>query len=76
MQVQRELWTEKETPDVSNTNPYVLELRNRLEETCKNARDSLYDAKSVCKHYYDNSTRQRRLKKGDKVLLLLPTTHN
>ena len=55
---------------------YVLELRNRLEETCKIARDSLYDAQSVYKHHYDKSTRQRRLKKGDKVLLLLPTTHN
>ena len=54
----------------------MLELCNRLEETCKIARDSLYDAQSVYKHHYDKSTRQRRLKKRDKVLLLLPTTHN
>ena len=47
MQVLKELWTEKETPEVSNTYQYVLELRNRLEETCKIARDSLYDAQSV-----------------------------
>ena len=40
MQVLKELWTEKETPEVSNTYQYVLELRNRLEETCKVARDS------------------------------------
>ena len=73
MQVLKEFWTEKETPEVSNTYQYVLELRNRLEETCKIARDSLYDAQSVYKHHYDKSTRQRRLKKGDKVLLLLPT---
>ena len=76
MQVLKELWTEKETPEVSNTYQYVLELRNRLEETCKIARDSLYDAQSVYKHHYDKSTRQRRLQKGDKVLLLLPTTNN
>ena len=62
MQVLKELWTEKETPEVSNTYQYVLELRNRLEETCKVARDSLYDAQSVYKHHYDKSTRQRRLK--------------
>ena len=54
----------------------MLELRNRLEETCKIARDSLYDAQSIYKHHYDKSTRQKRLKKGDKVLLLLPTSHN
>ena len=76
MQVLKELWTEKETSEVSNTYQYVLELRNRLEETCKIARDSLYDAQSVNKHHYDKSTRQRRLKKGDEVLLLLPTSHN
>ena len=76
MQVLKELWTEKETPEVSNTYQYVLELRNRLEETCKIARDSLYDAQSVYKHHYDKSIRQRGLKKGDKVLLLLPTSHN
>ena len=73
MQVLKELWTEKETPEVSNTYQYVFELRNRLEETCKIARDSLYDAQSVYKHHYDKSTRQRRL---NKVLLLLPTSHN
>ena len=28
------------------------------------------------KHHYDKSTRQRRLKKGDEVLLHLPTSHN
>ena len=76
MQILKELWTEKETPEVSNTYWYVLELGNRLEETCKIARDSLYDAQSVYKHHYDKSTRQRRLTKGDKVLLLLPTSHN
>ena len=76
MQVLKELWTEKETPEVSSTYQYVLELRNRLEEICKIARDSLYDAQSVYKHHYDKSTKQRRLKKGDKVLLLLPTSHN
>ena len=39
-------------------------------------RVSLYDAQSVYKHHYDKSTRQRRLKKGDKVLLLLPMYDN
>ena len=76
MQVLKVLWTEKDTPEVSKTYQYVLELPNRLEETCKIARDSLYDGQSVYKHHYDKSVRQRRLKKGDKILLILPTTHN
>ena len=35
----------------------------------------MYDAQSVYKHHYDSSTRERRHKKGDKVILLLPTSH-
>ena len=76
MQVLKELWTGKETLEVSSTYQYVLELRNRPEETCKIARDTVHDAQSVYKHQYDKSTRQRRLKKGVKILFLLPACLN
>jgi hypothetical protein len=41
MQVLKELWTESETPEIRSTYQYVLNLRNRLEETCRIARERL-----------------------------------
>ena len=76
MQVLKELWTERETPDTVNTYQYVLDLRQRLESTCQIARESMNESKTVYKHHYDKAARNRKLDKGDKVLLLLPTSHN
>ncbi|XP_053400680.1 uncharacterized protein LOC128557380 [Mercenaria mercenaria] len=76
MQVLKKLWTEAETPETRNTYEYILDLRNRMEETCKIARESLHSAQETYKHHYDKSARNRNLKVGDKVLLLLPTNHN
>ena len=76
MQVLKEPWTEIETPETRNTYEYVLELRNRLEETCQLARDSLYKAQGVSKHHYDKGARDRRFEVGQKVLILLPTDRN
>ena len=37
MQILRELWTgENLTEEVKTTSEYVVDLRNRIEETCKN----------------------------------------
>ena len=76
MQALKELWTGKEMPETKSTYEYVLDLRERLEETCKIARESLNEAQGVYKHHYDKSAKRRLLKVGDKVLVLLPTVHN
>ena len=76
MQVLKEIWTEAETPETQNTYQYVLDLRNRLEETCQIARESLMEAKEDYKHHYDKKTRSRIFKVGQKVNILLPTDHN
>ena len=76
MQVLKELWTEIETPETRNAHEYELELRNRLEETCQLARDSLYKAQGVSNHHYDKGARDRRFEVGQKVLILLPTDRN
>ena len=39
MQVLKELWTQPETSEVCNTYQYVLDLREKLEETCQLARE-------------------------------------
>lgn len=70
-QALKELWTEQEAPETDNTYQYVLDLTEKLEETCKIARDSLRDGQQVYKHHYDKRPRSRSLKVGDKVLVLL-----
>jgi len=76
MQVLKELWTHADTPETRSTYQYVLDLRNRLEETCQLARESLYEAQGVYKHHYDKKTKERKFKVGQRVLVLLPTDHN
>lgn len=75
MQILKELWIEAETLQTRSTHEYVLDLRNRLEDTCQIARESLNEAQKVYKNYYNKSARHRTLRKGDKVLVLLPTSH-
>ena len=76
MQILKELWTGDCGDEVRNTYQYVLELRNHLEETCRLARESLYEAQGRQKHHYDKKARDRQYKVGQKVLVLLPTEAN
>ena len=70
----REIWTsEEQHQEVQTTYQYVMELRERLEETCELAHQELRRAKEKQKKWYDKGARKRRLQVGDKVLLLLPT---
>ena len=52
MQILKELWTGDCEDEIRNTYQYVLKLRNRLEETCQLARESLYEAQGHQKHHY------------------------
>ena len=77
MQVLRQLWTEEEaTDEVKTTAEHVTELRNRIEETCKIARENLAKASLRQARFYNQHTKRRVLTVGTKVLLLLPTKHN
>ena len=76
MQILKELWTGDCEDEIRNTYQYVLELRNRLEETCQLAREILFEAQGCQKHHYDKKARNRQFKVGQKVLVLLPTDSN
>ncbi|XP_077560624.1 uncharacterized protein LOC144175419 [Haemaphysalis longicornis] len=77
MTVLRELWTgEAMEEDVRTTYTYLVELRHRLEETCKAAQEELQKAKITQKKYYDRKALSRQLKPGDRVLVLLPSEAN
>lgn len=54
----------------------MLDVKNRLEETCEIARTSLQESKDRYKHHYDKQTRPHSLKPHHKVLVLLPIDHN
>ena len=76
MQVLKKLWTGDETSKVRNTYQYVLDLRNRLEETCRLARENLYKAQGEQKHHYDKRTNNHEFDVVHEVLVLLPTEHS
>ena len=77
MAILRELWSgEVNDEQVLSTNQYVIELRERLEQTCQLVRDNLKKVQFKQKTYYDKRARSRKFDVGDKVLLLLPTEGN
>lgn len=77
MRILKELWTKDvDNSETKTTYQYVLDLQERLEETCKLARENLMRARTVQKKQYDRKARKKDLTEGDKVLVLLPTKSN
>ena len=77
MRIMRQLWTKDiEEPEIKSSYQYVLELRERLEETWKLAQEELTKAQGKQKQYYDRRAKVRKFNPGDKVLVLLPTDTN
>ena len=70
MSILRELWTGEVTNDETRaTYQYVMELRERMEETCRLAHEELKKAR-VTQEKYNRKSRDKCLSVGDKVLLL------
>jgi len=77
MSILKEMWTKEGTePEVKMIYQYVIDLQNRLQETCQVARKELSKAQGKQKKYYDVKSRERKFKVGENVLLLLPTDSN
>ena len=77
MQVLRQSWTDEDVPEERKTTAeYVIDLRNKIEETCKIARENLKKAARKQAKYFNRKTVPRSFKKGEKVLLLRPLKHN
>lgn len=77
MQILKELWTKEEQNDETRTTfQYVVDLRNRIEGTCKMARDNLSKASMKQAEYFNRKSKQRKFKVGDKVLILIPNKNN
>ena len=73
----KELWTKEEVePEVKTTYEYVVDLRNRLKETCELAQVELRKAQNRQRKYYNRKAVKREFKVGSKVLILRPTNNN
>lgn len=73
MRVLKELWTneeiQEETKDVYS---YMIELQERIQETCKVAQQEIAKSQKKNERYYNRGARYRKLEIGDKVLLMIP----
>ena len=70
MTILRELWTKKVPEgEVKTTYQYVVDLRNRIEETCNMAQENLAKSQVEAKKHFDAKARLRTLEAGDQVLL-------
>ena len=54
----------------------MLDLRERLNDTLKQAKEQLESSQTRQKKYFGKKTKARRFSPGDKVLVLLPTDTN
>jgi len=74
LSILRELWTgEKRDAETKTTYQYVLDLRQRTEETCKLAQAELNKMQNKNMTYRNQKSKLRVLIPFDKVLVLLPT---
>ena len=77
MHILRELWSVEETDEHAQlTYQYVIDLRERLQKTCKLAQDNVRKLDIKQNAFYDKRARSRKFDVGDKVLLLLPSESN
>ncbi|KAL3847604.1 hypothetical protein ACJMK2_018507 [Sinanodonta woodiana] len=77
MRILRELWSgDVADGEIKTTYQYVVDLRERLESTCRMAHDELVKSGRKYAKYYNRGTRSKKFDVGDPVLVLLPTSRN
>ena len=77
MTILKELWTEEfDEAEVKTSYQYGIDLREKLEQTLKLAREELKRSQERYQRYYNRNAKDRKFVVGDKVLILLPTDKN
>ena len=77
MHILRELWTQDiDELEVKSSYQHVLDLRERLNDKLKLAKEQLESSQARQKKHFDKKTKARRFSSGDKVLVLHPTDTN
>ena len=73
----KELWTkEVNIPKVKTSYEYATELRERLEDSLKEAQEEPQKSQKRYKKYYDRKAKPRHLEVGEEVLIFLLTDSN
>ena len=73
----KELWTEEtDGTEIEASYQDVFELRERLDNTMKIAKEELLKSRKKNKTLYDRGAKRREFQEDNKVLLLLPTDTN
>ena len=77
MTILKELYTNPDVEDeVKSVYQYVVDLQNRIYESCKLAAKNTESQSEIQASYADKNAKLRELKDKDKVLVLLPVTRN
>ena len=77
IQILRELWSVEETDEHARLMyQYVIDLKERLEKTCKLAQNNVRKLDVKQNVFYDKRARSRKFDVGGKVLCLRPSESN
>ncbi|CAM4305381.1 unnamed protein product, partial [Lepidochelys olivacea] len=76
LDLMRDEWEGKATPDGESVVEYVLIFRERLAELMGLARENLARAQRKQKVWYDHTARARAYATGDQVMVLIPVRKN
>ena len=73
----KEVWTKEDLPEETRTSyQYVLDLKNKIAETCKYAQEQLKLEQLKNKAAYDKKAKHRDIKVNDKVYILRSMSSN
>ena len=73
----KEIWTKEDLPLETRTNyQYVLDLKNKITETCKYAQEQLKLEQLKNKKAYDKKAKHRDIRVNDKVYILRSVSSN
>ena len=79
LDVVKEAWESKQAEQSGveeSVVSYVLSIQEKLNQMAGLVRANMENAQATQKHWYDRKSRERALNKGDKVLVLLPTSND
>ena len=73
-----DVWTgnQQTTDPMTPVYNYVFELKNRIRDTCEQAMETSAKQSKKNKKLFDRRSRARSFKKGEEVLILLPSSSN
>ena len=71
----KEEWVAEKCSDESVVS-HILAIREKMEEMTNIIKDNVKEAQQQQKTWYDKTARERELKPGEEVLVLLPTSSN